>query len=664
MQRLGLIFAGAMALVGLSMIAAALSAAVLHLPILLAGAALLSLGVIVGVLPFILNRISARAEAGNQQAAKVGRKVAGLLAAEGIQVPKDVMFVVNGDLPRHGRTMQTLTAFTAFSRAGGLQRVLVNPALLLPENAPVLAGALAQQLAKEYGNKTDRAELYTLGRTVVEKLGLSAEDYAKSQRIKVGLVSPHSRQGGLAEYVNHMLNAYAPLVKDGVIEVEVFAHDTDIMDKTLAQEMLSKGQIAAILGPAKSETEVIVQLKIESVREVKVAVPGGAPVTVPIQFHRVTRFNDSTSIARLARAVIKQGVDIVNFQWLLSSADDSPKGLLGSFAPAVLQRMLDIPTTVTMHHTVHTMDLEAARKVSGLVSKMKVMAGSELIERTLQLDDQVYLNLNRYLDAYRDIYDVDAHRMHHGYFQLTPIKEDRYGSKTFETQKPVFIGSVGKWGDYKLVEDQVSGLQEMFRKNPDLAEKAIGLLGGGDNPNALGYTARTEKYYRDHPEEGVLVITGGEVAEAIRKADLAINKPDGYRLWIAERARQARMNIVYRAGFIENDEFGPLNDAYDLALLLYLLPRPEPRARRTRRRASAGRRSWPRCRNNATTTWAIWPKMASWSTEFPPSSPGVPNGKKFWCPMPKPAATCWPDWCGTRRNAMPRPRRIMRPARI
>ena len=290
---------------------------------------------------------------------------------------------------------------------------------------------------------------------------------------------------------------------------------------------------------------------------------------MPVKIFRVTQFNDSTSIERLAQAVADRNVDIVNFQWLITSAADNPRGVLGSFAPVVLERMVGVPTTVTMHHTVHTMDLEAGQKVNGTVSKIKVVAGSELIERSLQMVSQVYVMLDRYVDAYRDIYDVQARRMHHGFFQLKPIKAQRFGDLTPEGQQTVFIGSVGKWGDYKLVQDQVAGLQAMFSQHPNLKGKSEGLLGGGDNPNAIGYTAQTEQYYRTHPQEGVLVITGREVADAIRRGEIKAGDTDSYRQWITDQAQKAGVNIVYRAGFIEDDEFAPLNDAYDISLLLY-----------------------------------------------------------------------------------------------
>jgi glycosyltransferase involved in cell wall biosynthesis len=432
---------------------------------------------------------------------RAGAAVVQQLQTAGIQVPADVRFEAQ-PLKTRGRHLRELTRWDADTRT-----VRVAPELLKPEHRAVLAGTLAQQLAKIYGEDLQPGELYQFGRDVVGRLGLPVSEYAASQRLKIGVVSAYTTEGGLREYVNHVLNGYGAMIQDGILEVEVFGHTTDALDP---------GDVKAgmkVIGEDKATGKIIIELPAVDTRQVTVTLADGSKVKVPVRINRVTRFNDSTSIERIGRAVAERGVDIVNFQWLLSSAAVKPTGILASLAPVAVEKMAGVPTTVTMHHTVHTMDLEAGQKVptgrgvGAIIKKTMVLGGSELIERTLQLVSQVYVLLDRYIDAYRS-YGVSPRRMHHGLFQQKPAIPRR--------DDKVFIGSVGKWGDYKLVEDQVAGLRAMFRQRPELRGKALGLLGGGDNPNAKGYTKRMIEYYRSHPEDGVLVIAAAEVEAAER----------------------------------------------------------------------------------------------------------------------------------------------------
>ena len=723
LRGLGLV---GMALMGLGLIAVAFGVISISLAgMTVAAGVTVGLGVLVGALAFRnwSREISARNTSwlAQQIGDKVLAEMRDLLGPEA-NLPQNLEFRV-APAKTVGRTMQVLARWD--EKTG---RVVVSQDMLQHGNEAVLVGAIAKLLAKRYGQRlagvrgqelaaqyartlmakygqaskfigpemqaelagleqhfreqflaqyqgtSDPVFLYELGYRAVTGLGLNAETFKETQRIKIGIVSPYATQGGLKEYVNHILNGYAPLIQAGLVEVEVFGHTTDVVDsKDATEKVRDANRVETVVPMIPLETipelapyllelrkmgaqglkgigeliprilELREQLNlpafnlhgidltglfdqatqeelrskdkrmilypnhgVEALRQVPITFENGTTGRIPIRINRATTFNvGSASIKSLVKAVADRGIDITNFQWLITSSMDGKGSPLGILTPASLQRLLGVPTTVTAHHSVHTMNLIGAQKIKSeedFTGKLVVVGGSELFERSLGMITQKYALMNRNVDTDRDLYGIRDLRMHHGFFKLEAPDPAR-----FTADSMVIIGTGGgKFGDYKRIEVQIAAAKRAFEMDPTLRGRALCLVSGGDNPNVYGYTESLKSKYKvahalesipalqnrplNHKEAqelqalrdegiegGVLVIEEDEVMAFINAEKSAGRRVtvESYRRWMLDRARTetqrsgVQIDVIYRPGFINNDEFPLVNGALDISLGLY-----------------------------------------------------------------------------------------------
>ncbi|MGQ0644321.1 MAG: hypothetical protein ACT4O3_02385, partial [Elusimicrobiota bacterium] len=204
------------------------------------------------------------------------------------------------------------------------------------------------------------------------------------------------------------------------------------------------------------------------------------------RIYRVTRFDESASLPRALRALKEAGVHALHGQLLLTSYTGGKRrtGVLGGFLARAAARELGLHVFPTMHHTVWTIDLEAAGKASNVASWATSVLGSHALESSYGLKDrdgnlliQPILLFKYYMEAYRGRHGIEAERNVHGIFRLLGLGD---AQTRFNPNQLHFVGSIGKWEGYqddlfgepvtkgyKQVEPQI----ETAKKAYDLVEK-------------------------------------------------------------------------------------------------------------------------------------------------------------------------------------------------
>jgi hypothetical protein len=265
------------------------------------------------------------------------------------------------------------------------------------------------------------------------------------------------------------------------------------------------------------------------------------------RIYRVTRFNESKSLPKLIQALQEAKIDAINAQLLLTSYMDGKNitGILGGFVIRTIAQILNLPIFPTMHHTVNTTDLAEAGKATNLIDWLKITIGSEAIEASFQ-HKQIYpvLLLKYYRDVYQKYYGIEAEKNIHGFFDLLGGQDQqkrKLEPNEFTVNKTHWVGSVGKWETRKVIESakpsfmaraidlplnilslglwsqkfkpkpkkivRLEGYKQQLihirtaQKTAYLAKKikhtdlnkysnfqVFGLIAGGDNPNAVGFT--------------------------------------------------------------------------------------------------------------------------------------------------------------------------------
>ena len=364
------------------------------------------------------------------------------------------------------------------------------------------------------------------------------QEVFSNRKIKLGLISAYEKRGELGRYVDHLLNAYAPLIIQDKLEVVLFAHKDG--DKPV-EEIKT---INYILKDKDGEDKT---------------------VEVSVKIRRVTEYNNPLSVIRLVKAVVEEGVDIVNFQWLLTTPGNNLRSMFCATMPLFI-KALGIPTTVTMHHTVHTTDWVASGRAVTPWEMFKLIARGETIERCFKYIDQVYVTLERMRKEYQEHYGIPAKVMPHAFFGLG--NEPKAKDPRYAPDRTIFVGSLGSWGSYKRLEDNIAALRKLFEKYPQ--DNAIGLMAGGDKPNNPqgSVTERAVAEYQKSTD--VLVIDNDEVDQAIDKGEIQLNDVDSYRNWLIAQAKKTGKKIIYRAGMSpQRQDKGILVSSYDIALQIY-----------------------------------------------------------------------------------------------
>jgi hypothetical protein len=114
---------------------------------------------------------------------------------------------------------------------------------------------------------------------------------------------------------------------------------------------------------------------------------------------------------------------------------------------------------------------------------------------------------------------------------------------------------------------------KMLRRANNLKLRTVGVVAGGDNPNAKGGTQRRIDQWKTDPN--VLIIMENEVEEATRKGLINKENADSYPRWIEARVNEANdkgmtVKTVYRPFFIPDDEWFLLNrTVYSILMQVY-----------------------------------------------------------------------------------------------
>jgi hypothetical protein len=134
--------------------------------------------------------------------------------------------------------------------------------------------------------------------------------------------------------------------------------------------------------------------------------------------YRVTRFDDTFNLPRLIRVAKELNLDAARAQLLLTSftSGNVLTGIIGGFAGRVLAEALDMHFLPTMHHTVLTMELVEAGKVSSPIDWIKVVVGSYGLEMSYKSRwIHPIVLLRRYEEKFKEM-GLDVRRNVHGGF--------------------------------------------------------------------------------------------------------------------------------------------------------------------------------------------------------------------------------------------------------
>ncbi len=266
--------------------------------------------------------------------------------------------------------------------------------------------------------------------------------------MKIALVSPYPpSKGTLNEYAFHLVQS---LIKKDVIE-----------KITILSDYLPDGY---------SYEEMLISDKLE---------------IVPCW-----RFNSIKNPYTIARAIKNSNSDLVFFNiQFLSFGDNKIAAALGLTLP-VISKLIKVPSLVLIHNILETVDLDSAGITSSkILQKTYQMIGRVLTQIILSADG-VTVTIPKYVEILEKKYKTQKVALvPHGSFEsgLEPKAEQH---------KAYSIMTFGKFGTYKKIDNMI---ESILRARKLLGRDIKVVIGGSDNPNALGYLKSVQKKYADVP---------------------------------------------------------------------------------------------------------------------------------------------------------------------
>jgi len=202
---------------------------------------------------------------------------------------------------------------------------------------------------------------------------------------------------------------------------------------------------------------------------------------------RCWSFDDPRSSIRIIRAINRLKPDVVWFNLLFSTFGRRPMVAFSGLMTPLLARLSGRYTHVTLHHLMDTVDL----KDIGIRHEWLYRSGGAVATRMVLLANSVSVLMPGYRKILNDKYGRDnVHLRSHGILARRPEFPDfsRRGN-------PHRILAFGKWGTYKRLELMIEAFQLLAEKMPNV--KLV--VGGGDHPQAHGYTDLIRRLCADDP---------------------------------------------------------------------------------------------------------------------------------------------------------------------
>src|SRR5579864_3609300 len=202
---------------------------------------------------------------------------------------------------------------------------------------------------------------------------------------------------------------------------------------------------------------------------------------------RCWSFDDPGSAFRIIRAIKRLKPDVVWFNLLFSTFGRRPMVAFGGLMTPFLARLSGRYTHVTLHHLMDTVDLKDA----GIRHEWLYRSAGAVATRMVLLANSVSVLMPGYRKILNDKYGRDnVHLRSHGILARRPEFPDfsRRGN-------PHRILAFGKWGTYKRLELMIEAFQLLAEKMPEV--KLV--IGGGDHPQAHGYTESIRRQCADDP---------------------------------------------------------------------------------------------------------------------------------------------------------------------
>lgn len=225
------------------------------------------------------------------------------------------------------------------------------------------------------------------------------------------------------------------------------------------------------------------------------------PGLAPLRIVPCWGFDANDNALRIWRVVQQTKPDgvLFNIQFASFGGKKIP-ATLGLLAPALVRRA-GYPTIVLLHNIVETVDLKSAGYSSNALVEAAIRFVGAQVTRLLLSADLVALTIPKYVEVLEAKYHAkNVVLAPHGAFEDAPPP-----SFTLPPG-PRQIMTFGKFGTYKKVETLIEAFQQLQQREQEQAtnsvEPARGLelvIAGTDSPNAAGYLANIQQYYRAVP---------------------------------------------------------------------------------------------------------------------------------------------------------------------
>jgi len=211
--------------------------------------------------------------------------------------------------------------------------------------------------------------------------------------------------------------------------------------------------------------------------------PEGFPVL------RCWSFDDPANAFNLVKTLQRLKPDVVWFNLLFSTFGRNPLVAFSGLMTPLLARLSGRYTHVTLHHLMDTVDLRDA----GIRYELPYRLAGTLATRMLLLANSVSVLMPGYRKILNDKYGRDnVHLRSHGILARRPEFPDlsRRGNPTHR------ILAFGKWGTYKRLELMIEAFDIVSAKLPGTRL----VIGGGDHPQAHGYTESMKQMCAGNPQ--------------------------------------------------------------------------------------------------------------------------------------------------------------------
>ncbi len=266
--------------------------------------------------------------------------------------------------------------------------------------------------------------------------------------MKIALVSPYPpSKGTLNEYAFHLVQS---LVKKDVVE-----------KITILSDYLPEGL---------SYDEMLVSDKME---------------IIPCW-----KFNSIKNPYTIAKAIKNSNSNLVFFNiQFLSFGDNKVAAALGLTLP-IISKLIRVPSLVLIHNILETVDLDSAGITSNKLMQKMYQSIGNVLTRIILSANAITVTIPKYVEILEKKYKTNKVALiPHGSFE-SGFKPEA------ETHDHFAIMTFGKFGTYKKIDNMI---ESIVQARKELGRDIKIVIGGSDNPNALGYLQSVQEKYAAIP---------------------------------------------------------------------------------------------------------------------------------------------------------------------